>query len=229
MPTAVPGVPPLPERIEQQVAPWFVAVAEGWVLGNGTAAACEIAGRRLAESGVGLDEALRELRATSRLVLGGDPPFGDVQALCRAWSEATLSYLHQISCEDPLTGLATTTHLRTAVAELYRGGFGEPTGVSSAYALVISEIDARSGSGTVMDTALALTRLGEAHRTVFPTGVVGRIGPRRVAALVSRDERLGRRVRLLKQLADSAGRIWIEGLPAGEEAAVLLIDELSRI
>lgn len=225
-PTAVPGHPPLPERIERQLDPQFVAVAEGWITGTDTAASCEIAGRRLAESGTGLDEALEELRAASRLVLGGDPPFDDVQALCRAWSEATLSYLHQISCEDPMTGLATTTHLRTALAELYRGEVGRS--VSSTYALAVSEIDADSGSGTVLAQALALTRLGGAHHTVFPGSTVGRLGARRVAALVPRDDLLGRRVRLLKQLADTAGRLWIEGLPASEQAAVLLVDELSR-
>ncbi|WP_235737628.1 hypothetical protein [Nocardioides alcanivorans] len=199
-------------------------MGEGWVTGADNAAACEIAGRQLAESGTSLDEALEGLRAASRLVLGGDPPFADVQALCRAWSEATLSYLHQISCEDPMTGLATTTHLRTVLAEIYRGHGG----ISDAHALVISEIDARSGLGTTMDQALGLTRIGEAHRTVFPLCAVGRIGTHRVAGLIPRDDMLGRRVRLLKQLADDAGRIWIEGLPASERSAVLLIDELSR-
>src|SRR5699024_4571695 len=131
------------------------------------------------------------------------------------WSEATLSYLHHISCTDPMTGLDTTTHLRTSLAELYRAH----EGVSQSHALVVSELDARAGAGSVLDRALSLTRLGEAHRTVFPTSTVGRLGALRVCAVVPRDDKLGRRVQLLKQLADTAGRIWIEGLPASEQAA----------
>ena len=37
-----------------------------------------------------------------------------------AWSEATLGYLHQLSCEDPLTGLASLAHVRSRLSELYR-------------------------------------------------------------------------------------------------------------
>ena len=37
-----------------------------------------------------------------------------------AWSDATLEYLHDLSCEDPLTGLASLAHVRTRLDEIYR-------------------------------------------------------------------------------------------------------------
>ena len=49
---------------------------------------------------------------------GDEPDFDATEALSVAWSEETLGYLHQVSCEDPLTGLATLAHLRARLAEL---------------------------------------------------------------------------------------------------------------
>src|SRR5690606_38463240 len=83
--------------------------------------------------------------------------------------------------------------------------------------------------------AMRMTALGEAARTVFPAGeVVGRVGTCRVAVLARRDARLGVRVRLLRRLLEGAEapgqvpRVWIEGLPASDLAAGVLLDELVR-
>ena len=54
------------------------------------------------------------------------------------------------------------------------------------------------------------------------------------AIVAERDDRLGRRVRLLRSLlqrVDSDGRasrVWIEGLPSADAPAALLLDELAR-
>jgi hypothetical protein len=59
----------------------------------------------------------------------------------------------------------------------------------------------------------------------------------RVAILTERDDRLGRRVRVLRTLLDgvqtdgSGGprvRIWIEGLPSSDPGAGMLLDELAH-
>ena len=76
---------------------------------------------RLARDGADLGEALDGLRATYARVQGGEPDFRALRALCIAWSEETLGYLHQLSCEDPLTGLASLAHLRARLSEVYRG------------------------------------------------------------------------------------------------------------
>ena len=66
---------------------------------------------------------------------------------------------------------------------------------------------------------MRITRLGEATRTVFAgTETIGRLGEHRVAVVVERSDRLGRRVALLRKLltqVDLSGqtaRVWIEGL-----------------
>ena len=99
----------------------FEAVGEALASGMGSVDACAVAGRELALDGVALDEALDGLLATSSLVRGTEPDFGDVRALSEAWSESTLEYLHRLTCEDPVTGLASLAHLQSRVSELYRG------------------------------------------------------------------------------------------------------------
>ena len=78
-------------------------------------------GRLLGSQGVSLEETLADLRTTYELVLGTEPAFTDACAVALGWSEATLAYLHQLSCADPLTGLASMAHLRGRLTELYRG------------------------------------------------------------------------------------------------------------
>ena len=99
----------------------FVPVAEALQAGIGSVEACLVVGRQLADDGLSLEESLRGLRATSRAITAADPAYADVEALCLAWSESTLGYLHQLSCEDPLTGLSSLAHLRSRLSELYRG------------------------------------------------------------------------------------------------------------
>ncbi|MGL5824261.1 MAG: hypothetical protein ACRCYU_05395 [Nocardioides sp.] len=105
----------------QLVPTGFEAVAEALQVGVGSADACLVVGRRLADDGTPLEEALRRLRTTSLAINAADPAYGDIEALCLAWSESTLGYLHQLSCEDPMTGLASLAHMRSRLSELYRG------------------------------------------------------------------------------------------------------------
>ena len=85
-----------------------------------TRLACATAGRELAGDGLPLDAALDALRTTTRAATRRDPAYDAVRALGAGWSEATLGYLQEITCEDPLTGLASLPHLRSRLAELYR-------------------------------------------------------------------------------------------------------------
>jgi hypothetical protein len=82
---------------------------------------------------------------------------------------------------------------------------------------------------------MRLARAGELARTVFAREeTIARVGMHRVAVLARRDDRLGRRVRVLRTLLDGvqAGgpqlRVWIEGLPTSDRAAGMLLDELAR-
>jgi hypothetical protein len=224
----------------------FEAVAEALQSGTGSVDACLVVGRQLAGDGMSLEEALRGLRTTSQVINGLDPAYHDVEGLCLAWSESTLGYLHQLSCEDPLTGLASLAHLRSRLSELYRGELRTPgphhrgsqsaRSVQDTYALIVLDLPASSVTiGDGVSRALQMAQLGAAARTVFPgSETTGRLGLRRIGVLVRRDAGLGRRVALLRTLATDVERggqptrVWIEGLPESDDGAAQLLDELSR-
>lgn len=216
----------LPHRLE--------AVGEALASGSEGLEAGVVAGEWLARDGVPLEEALDRLRCTWELVRGQQPSFEAVSVLAVAWSDSTVGYLHQMSCEDPMTGLSSRAHLRGRLRDLYRRHpAGEP---NLDHALVLCEVAPEHGAADDSFTrAMRLSRIGDVARTVFSQGEsVARIGPARVAVLAERDERLGRRVRLLRtMLSGHAGgsaepRVWIEGLPGSDHTAAMLLDELAR-
>jgi len=226
----------LSEEVRQGLPDRFVAVGEALASGAGSIEACDVAGRSLAQDGASLDEVLQGLRDTSVAVTGAEPAFADLQAISVAWSEATLAYLHRVSCEDPLTGLSSLAHVRSRLSELYRCyEYGDGT-IPHTHALVVLELpEDRPGNRVDPDhfsRSLRLARLGETARTVFPGAeTIGRLGNHRVLVLAQRDDRLGRRTSLLRTLLLSAPyptRLWIEGLPATDDSAAVLLDELAR-
>lgn len=214
----------------------FEAVGEALASGSDPLGACAVAGEELARDGASLPESLESLRSTWLTVTGGDPSYDAVSALLTAWSETTLGYLHRLSCEDPLTGLASQAHLRSRISELYRAQKGAD--LNARHALVVCELpgtgDPSDAPGDHFTRAMRLARAGESARTVFARGeTIARLGTSRVAVLVERDERLGRRVRVLRTLLSSidpahAPRAWIEGLPGSDDVAAILLDELAR-
>lgn len=223
----------LHERVRQALPDRFEAVGEALASGSGSLRACEVAGRALAQDGVSLDEMLAGLRETSLVVTGADPSFDDVRAMSMAWSEVTLAYLHQLSCEDPLTGLSSLAHIRSRLTELYRGQLGE-AGPDETHALVVLDLPEGQPVGGVdsFDRAMRLVQVGEAARTVFAgRESIGRSGPNRIVVVVERSPQLGRRVALLRTLAGTGSevpRVWIEGLPPTDDGAAMLLDELCR-
>ncbi len=221
----------------------FEAIAEALASGTGSVSACRVAGKELARDGASLEEALDGLRETSRSVCDRDPEYDDVSALLVAWSETTLGYLHQISCEEPMTGLSSPAHVRSRLTELFRGQLREAanTHLGDSYCLVVLDLPhdrhgmVAEARGQSITRSLRMARLGEAARTVFSgTETIGRISPNRVVVIAEREERLGKRVRLLRRLVEGveldgqASRIWIEGLPGTDAGAAMLLDELAR-
>ncbi|WP_165355229.1 hypothetical protein [Nocardioides oleivorans] len=197
-----------------------------------------MAGHDLALDGASVQEALDGLRQTWQQAAGTDPSYDVVSALMTAWSEATLGYLNQLSCEDPLTGLSSQAHLRSRLSEVYR--LTGPGGVAS-HALVVFALapgEASEDTGDHFTRAMRLARAGELSRTAFARDeTVARLGIHRVGILTRRDEHLGRRVQVLRTLLDrlrdpggeeSPVRIWIEGLPTTDVGAGMLLDDLAR-
>lgn len=226
----------LPEAVWHALPRRFEAVGEALASGSDPAPACHVVGRDAARDGAALGEALSGLRATFKLVVGTQPSFAAAEALATAWSEATLEYLNQLSCEDPLTGLASLAHVRTRVEEIYRDAdrSGEPA--RGTHALVVVEMRAAVAADVAgLARALVLVRVTEAVRTVFTGGeTVGRLGEHRAVAVVRRRDDLGRSVALLRALLGSLDlervtvRVWIEGLPSLADSAGRLLDDLAR-
>jgi hypothetical protein len=232
----------MPERLRMDteigaVPARFEAVGEALVAGSRVYAACAVVGRELARDGVDLSEALDGLRSTFAQVYGGDPDFASTEALSVAWSDETLGYLHQVSCENPLTGLATLAHLRARLAELQRGAETNGDAATTRHALVVLDLPAhelheRDGQ---IERALLMARIADRARLVFSgEESIGEASPSRLLVLAPRTDDLGLRVVVLRDLiADTtslggAVRVWIEGLPSSHAATAALLDELAR-
>lgn len=236
-----PSRPGLTARERMGLPARFEAVGEALVAGLDPTPACQEVGRDLARDGASLEEALAGLREAWLLLRGCDPEYDAIASLLGAWSETTLSFVNNITCEDPMTGLASLAHLRSSISALFRAhhqGQGHPR---DTHALVVVDLPGDRhaggprGNGDVIGRALRVARLGEAARTVFPgSDVIGRVCSNRIAVLAPRDTRLGVRVRLVRRLVEGLdlegqqSRVWIEGLPATDAACGLLLDELAR-
>ena len=228
----------LPEAMRQALPMRFDAVGEALASDADTIGACTVVGRDVARDGAALGEALDGLRVTFSLVKGTTPDFESAEALSVAWSEATLEYLHQLSCEDPLTGLASLAHVRTRLDELYRDAEQTDISVQTSHALVVVEMcfsAVPSVAEHKFTRALRLVQITEAIRAVFSGGeTIGRLGLDRAAAVVPRDPELGTAVALLREflagldIGSAEVRVWIEGLPALADSATRLLDELTR-
>lgn len=212
----------LSSELRAAVPPRFEAVGETLASGSGTSSACEVVGAELARDGLSLAEALDLLAETTALVRGDEPTFYEARALSVAWSEATLGYLHSLSCDDPLTGLASLAHLRSRLSEVYRASEGRP----ADHALIV--VVTPDPDADVLTRSMRVAQLGDTVRTVFPGAeTIGHVAPGRVAVLAGRDDRMARRVGLLREMLEA--RVWIEGLPETDEGAAALLDELTRV
>ena len=223
--------------VQHLVGARFKAVGERLAAGLDASAACARVGREMARDGADLGEALDGLRTTCARVLGGEPDFRAVRALGVAWSDETLGYLHQLSCEDPLTGLASLAHLRARLSEVYRAAEQGGKSKNTSHALVVLDLPLLPGSSgweDAFESMLLLVRLAKSARLAFPGGeTIARANPCRLVVLALRDDLLADRVELVRDLVyelvpDTRARVWIEGLPPSNQGAGLLLDELAR-
>ena len=198
------------------------------------AAAHEI-GRITAGDGATLDDVLTDVAITYQCVASGEPGFEVVRAVSTAWADASLRFLHAVSCEDPLTGLASLAHVRSKLLENYReqARCGETT---ASHALVVVELDPSWVPASHFDRVLRLVDIAECLRRVYDGDeTIARLTVSRAAAVVRRDDRLGSSVTTLRSLLtdwhDEGGvatKVWIEGLPPAAESADVVLDELAR-
>jgi hypothetical protein len=222
------------ESTRQLLPLGFDAVGEALVSGGTPIPACAEVGRALAQDGASLGEALSGLSATYDVLGAGSPPFDATEALSVAWSEVTLEFLHEVTCEDPLTGLSSVPHLRTRLTEVYREAERRGDSVRHTHALLVTELSpppARTGPSPAFARALRLAGVADVVRSAFSGETIARAGQDRVVALVPRGEDLGASVALTRELLcdlepDCEARIWVEGLPGRDDLALRLLGDL---
>ena len=226
------------EALGRGVPVRFEAIGERLAAGRDATGACAEVGRELARDGATLGEALDGLQVTWSQLTGTEPGFGAVRAMAEAWGEESLAYVHQLSCEDPLTGLASLAHLQARVSEAYRAADQGERSPSNSHALVLVDLPWLALPSTWQDpfeATLRLVRLAETARTVFPGDEpIAKASPSRLVVLAWRGNLLARRVGLLRELVEEPGRdqgrarVWIEGLPPTADAAAIQLDEIAR-
>jgi len=223
-------------RTAVTIPPGFEPLADALRYNGAVIAAAHEIGRLTAGDGASLDDVLTDVALTFQCVPGaGEPGFEVVRAVSTAWADASLRFLHAVSCEDPLTGLASMAHLRSKLLENYReqARCGETT---ASHALVVVELDPTWVPASHFDRVLRLVDIAECLRRVYDgEETIGRLTVSRAAAVVRRDERLGSSVTTLRNLLTSwhdeggvATKVWIEGLPPTSESADVVLDELAR-
>lgn len=226
----------MPERLRRQLPARFEAIGEALAADTDIHAACAVVGRDLARDGVDLTQALHGLRATFELLGRREPDFASTEALCVAWSDETLAFVHQVSCENPLTGMATLAHVRTRVQEVRRAAEEGDRETAVEHVLVVIDQPSGAADPSGFGRALTMARLADRARLVFPgPETIGEAGPSRLLILTERTETLGNRVAVLRDVlasgapvAEPTPRVWIEGLPASSAASMVLLDELAR-
>ena len=226
----------LPEAVRHELPMRFEVVAEALRAGTSVVTASAEVGRGVARDGATLGEALAGLRATFLRVRNSAPDLESAEALATEWAEATLELGQRQSCEDPLTGFASLTHVRTRLGEEYRDAGRAGTSVALTHALVVVELGDRARS-TVPEHELTrsfrLFRLCQSIRTAFGGGeTIGRLGGRSAIVLVRRGVALHDYVRLLRGLLDEyrvgpgTPRVRVERLPATFDSAIRLLVSL---
>jgi hypothetical protein len=218
------------------------AVTERIAAGLDPMCALEELGAARAGAGVGLDEALRDLRCLAEIVGPGLDPWESALALSRGWNDATARRRLPAPVIDPATDLATLPYLAVRLRELYDAAPPARQGLQASHCLI------------VVDTATACTDpwqrfhrgivLGEIMHQLFKDGSsLVSLGECSGAALalVKRSRALGATTRRVKSHLNKAMaqlqqdgvarhpvRVWVEQLPTTYDQALALLADLAR-
>jgi hypothetical protein len=208
------------------------------------AAACAGLGRSRARAGVGVAETIDDLAALFAVlgrsggdrtsVLGGgeegrwDPALWLVGAIAEGWAEESVSQFARGGCEDPLSGLATLSYLRTRLAEVYREAEQGGTSPAETHRLLVVGLPRRPDPWR----RLALPILvGRDLRAAFPGGEtlsLAKPGPA-IALVPARRDLPLRYARLRRNIQAAFGtQIRMTPLPGRLTEALRLVDELAR-
>ena len=197
------------------------------------AAACAGLGRSRAQAGVGIAETIDDLAALFAVLGEGegrpwDPPLRLVGAIAEGWAEESVSQFAHVGCEDPLSGLATLSYLRTRLAEVYREAEQRGTSPAETHRLLVVGLPRRPDPWR----RLALPILvGRDLRAAFPGGEtlsLAKPGPA-IALVPARRDLPLRYARLRRNIQATFGtQIRMTPLPGRLTEALRLVDELAR-
>ena len=197
------------------------------------AAACAGLGRSRARAGVGIAETIDDLAALFAVLGEGegrqwDPPLRLVGAIAEGWAEESVSQFAHVGCEDPLSGLATLSYLRTRLAEVYREAEQRGTSPAETHRLLVVGLPRRPDPWR----RLALPILvGRDLRAAFPGGEtlsLAKPGPA-IALVPARRDLPLRYARLRRNIQAAFGtQIRMTPLPGRLTEALRLVDELAR-
>jgi hypothetical protein len=197
------------------------------------AAACAGLGRSRARTGVGIAETIDDLAALFAVLGEGegrpwDPPLRLVGAIAEGWAEESVSQFAHVGCEDPVSGLATLSYLRTRLAEVYREAEQGGTSPAETHRLLVVGLPRRPDSWR----RLALPILvGRDLRAAFPGGeTLSLAKPGPAIALVPVRSDLPLRYATLRRNIQAAfgTQIRMTPLPGRLTEALRLVDELAR-
>lgn len=198
---------------------------------NPVAVAHEL-GASAARLGYPLSEVFDELESVYQQERGCAPDFEVVRAAVTAWHDHSVVLSCETSCEDPLTRLATLSHLRSRIDDLYRVAESGGRPVHREFALVVVDLEMAEQEIVPLEESIRLLEASEALRDVFEGDeVIAQIARSRIAVLVGRTA-LGRLREVGESLADhgvafAAGRLWVEGLPSVQASVSWLLSELA--
>ena len=197
------------------------------------AAACAGLGRSRARAGVGIAETIDDLAALFAVLGEGegrpwDPPLRLVGAIAEGWAEESVSQFAHVGCEDPLSGLATLSYLRTRLAEVYREAEQGGPSPAETHRLLVVGLPRRPDPWR----RLALPILvGRDLRAAFPGGEtlsLAKPGPA-IALVPARSDLPLRYARLRRNIQAAFGtQIRMTPLPGRLTEALRLVDELAR-
>ncbi len=187
-------------------------------------------GASAARMGIPLHEVMDHME---RAHAHGEPAFAAVRAAALAWvEEAQLRHV-DVSCEHPLTSLATIAHVRSRLGDVYRAAEQAGTRAADTHTLVVVELP-HTDHGNELEESLHALEVAEMMRTVFPGDeILAQMSTRRFAALAARERADSMTVRLLAMLVERTlghlgnARLWVEQLPRAPEGVPVLLAALS--
>ena len=214
--TADPGAGrELSSELRAALPPRFEAVGEALASGSGTASACEVVGA--ASPATAAPSPRRSTRSPTTTALVRPDPTRSTPRPGRSASPGATRPSATCTVSPATTRSPASPawhHLRSRISEVYRGRSPSPTTTRSVVAR--RPAPTRPGRDDVLTRAMRVARLGDTARTVFSgPETIGHLAPGRVVVLAGRDDRIARRVGLLRRMLDAGPDATDPGLDRG--------------